>query len=813
MWSFLVRFILRNRLTNLIVILLMTVFMGYLATRVQLSYEFNSMLPADDSTRVVYDQFKQQFGEDGSVMFIGIQDKDLYKLEQFNDWYDLTYDLKKIDGVQEVVSVARIFNLIKNDSTHKFDFKPVVGEKPTTQAEVDSLKTLIYSLPFYDGLLLNKESGVSMLMVTLDKEKVNSNARFKLINGVTDRVEIFANKYKIETHYSGLPYIRMVTSKMVQNELIWFTLVSLLIAALVLFFYLRSLKTIVFPLLIVVFGAIWVIGLTALFGFKITILTGVIPPLIIIIGIENCIFLVNKYHFEYRNHGNKVKALSRIVQRVGFATLLTNATTAVGFATFLITGNKMLFEFGLIASVSIIVLYVMTLFLIPIFFSYLKPPSSRQTKHLDNKSVQGIVEFIVHLVQHRRKVIYGIAIIVVGIGVYGMTKLTTTGRIVDDISKKDKLYTDLMFFEQHFKGVLPFEISIDTKKKKGVMNLGTLKRIDRLQDSLAKYPELSRPLSVVEVVKFAKQAFYGGDPTMYSMPNNNEMVFMVDYLPEFKTEKKTILNNFVDTTLSKTRISVQMANIGTGDIQRIKDDLRPKIDSIFSADKYNVEITGTSVVALKGNDYLVGNLKSSLIFAIIVIALLMALLFSSAKMVTLSIIPNLIPLIMTAGMMGFLGISIKPSTIIIFSVALGIAVDNAILFLSRYRHELRNRKGDIKECVEAALRETAYSMVYSSSVLFLGFSIFIFSSFGGTQAMGYLISFTLFIAMLCNLFLLPSLLVTFGKSATTKAFEKPVLPILDEEEEDVTIGQTSEFQEDEETPDQINEPEKDNQNL
>lgn len=808
MWSFLVRFILRNRLTNLIVILLLTGFMGYMASRVQLSYEFNSMLPASDSTRVIYDRFLKQFGQDGSVMFIGIKDKDLFKLEKFNDWYDLTYDLKKIDGVQEVVSNARIFQLLKNDSTHKFDFKPVVDKKPATQAEADSLQKLIYSLPFYDGLLLNKEEGVHLLMVTMDKDKINSNARFRLINGVTDRVEQFTGKYQIETHYSGLPYIRMVTSRMVQKELIWFTLVSLAIAALVLLFYFRRLKTIIFPLLIVAFGAVWVLGLTALFGFKITILTGVIPPLIIIIGIENCIFLVNKYHFEYRNHGNKVKALSRIVQRVGFATLLTNATTAVGFATFMITGNNMLFEFGLVASVSIMVLYIMSLFLVPIFFSYLKPPSKRETRHLENRSVHGIVSFIVRVVQQRRPVIYVIAVIVVAAGVFGMTRLKATGRIVDDISHKDKLYTDLMFFEKNFKGVLPFEISIDTKKKKGVMSLGTLKRIDRLQDSLAKYPEFSKPLSVVEVVKFAKQAFYGGDPEMYAMPNNNEMMFMVDYLPEFKTEKKTILNNFVDTTLSKTRISVQMANIGTFEIKKIMDDLKPKIDTIFNPEKYDVAITGTSVVALKGNEYLVGNLKSSLIFAIIIIALLMALLFSSAKMVILSIIPNLIPLVMTAGMMGYLGIPIKPSTIIIYSVALGIAVDNAILFLSRYRHELRHRKGDFTKCVESALKETAYSMVYSSSVLFIGFSIFIFSSFGGTQAMGYLISFTLFIAMLCNLFLLPSLIISFGRKGTTRAFEKPVLPILDEEEEDVAIGSSSEFNEEEESRQDLNNNEK-----
>ncbi len=795
MWSFLVRLILRNRLVNLIVIIVLTGVMGFYASKVQMSYEFAEMLPATDSTRIIYKQFKEQFGEDGSVMFIGVRDSSFFDLEHFNAWFDLTQEIKKIEGVQEVLSITKVFQLIKDDSLKKFDFRPVVSEKPKTQEELDSLRALIYSLPFYDGLLFNRETDVNLLMITLDKARVNSNYRFTLIGGIQEKIEAHAAKFNIEPHYSGLPYIRTVTSEKVKNELLLFTLLSLLIAAIILFLYFRSFKAVLFPLLIVSAGAVWVLGTVSLLGYKISILTGIIPPLIIIIGIENCIFLLNKYHFEYKSHGNKVKALSRIVQRVGFATLLTNLTTAVGFATFLITGNRLLFEFGLVASVNIVVLYILSLFLIPIFFSYLKPPGARHTKHIENKSVGRIVEVIVGLVQKRRLAIYIIAILMVAGGVFGVTRLTTTGNIVDDISKKDKLYTDLLFFEEHFHGVMPFEISIDTKKKKGVMNLGVLRKIDRLQDSLAVYPELSKPLSVAEVVKFAKQAFYNGDESMYELPNNNEMLFMVDYIPEYNKKKKTILNNFVDSTLSKTRISVQMANIGTRDIQRIKDDLRPKIDSIFNPEKFDVHITGTSVVFLKGTDYLVGNLKTSLIFAVIIISILMALLFTSARMVLISLIPNLIPQIMTAGMMGYLGIPIKPSTILIFSIALGISVDNAILFLSRYRQELRNKHWDIRQCVVSALRETSYSMVYSSSVLFLGFSIFIFSSFGGTQAMGYLISFTLFIAMLCNLLLLPSLLLSFGKKATTKAFEEPVLPILEEEEEDVNIEYIDEINE------------------
>jgi hypothetical protein len=760
--------------------------MGYKALNVKLSYEFVEMLPSTDTTLVEYHNFKKMFGEDGSVMFVGIQDSNVFKLNEFNDFYDLTYQIKAIDGVRDMVSIARMFYLTRNDSLKKFDFKPVIKDKPKTQAELDSLKNLIYSLRFYDGLLFNQKTNVTLLMITLDKKKINSENRFKLIDAIKSKTEAFSQKYKTQVHYSGLPYIRTVTSKIIKNELILFTLLALLVVGIILFLYYRSFKAVFVPLLVVVICVIWVLGTVAIFGFEITILTGIIPPLIIIICTENCIFLINKYHFEYKQHGNKVKALSRIVQRVGFATLLTNATAATGFAAFIITQNKLLTEFGIVASLNIFALYIISLFLVPILFSYFPPPTAKQVKHLDNTFTNRIVKKIVFSVENRRKLIYIISVAVLIAGLYGTTKLKVTGRMVDDIGKNTVLYQDLLFLAKNFKGAMPLEISIDTKKKKGVLSLSTLKKIDRLQDSLRNYPELSRPLSVVEVVKFAKQAFYNGDSSMYSLPNSNEMVFMIDYLPKFGKQKKTIVNSFIDSSLQVTRISVQMANIGTREIQRIRDDLKPKIDSIFNPQKYNVNITGTSVVFLKGTDFLVNNLGTSLIFAIIMIAVIITFLFTSARIVIISLLANILPQIITAGMMGYIGISIKPSTILIFSIALGISIDNAILYLSRYRQQLSMRKWNIHECVVEALKETSFSMIYSSSVLFLGFSIFAFSSFGGTQSMGYLISLTLFIAMFCNLFLLPSLLLTFGKRGTPKSFKKPVLNILEEDKTDIT---------------------------
>jgi hydrophobe/amphiphile efflux-3 (HAE3) family protein len=806
MWKYIIRIILRQRVAVLIVLGLLTAFMAWQATQIKMSYEMALMLPESDSTVIKYNRFKKLFGQDGSVLYLGIQDPKIGQLAHFNDWYDLTQELKEVDGVEESLSLAKAFILIKDDSLKKFLIRPVFKERPKTQHELDSLLELVYNQPFYDGLLFNKETGATLMAVTLNKNKINSKNRFELLDDIISKVKIYEKESNIKVHYSGLPYIRTISSKMIKDELLMFTLLTLLVASFMLYFFFRSFKAVFYPMLIVIISVIWTLGFLQVFGYKITILTGILPPLIIVLAVENNIFLLNKYHSEYKNHHNKIKALSRMIQRVGAAMLLTNLTTAVGFAAFIITRNEMLTEFGIVASLSIMMVFVLSLFLIPVFFSFVSAPGAKHVKHLERKGLHSLVEGIVKLVTGYRSIVYIITIVTVAFGIYGMTLMKTTGNVVDDIPQDHPMYQDLLFFEKQFNGILPFEIMIDTKKPRGVMKMATLKRISKLQDTLATYPAFSKSVSVADVVKIVKQAYYGNDPDKYSLPNKYEQAFILKYLPKDMNPgkgKRTILNSFVDTNMQITRISVQMANLSSPEIRALRADLRPKIDSLFKPNRYEVTLTGTSVVFLEGTTYLTDNLIYSLILAIIVIGFIMALLFNSFKMVSIALISNLIPQLMTVALMGYFGIPLKPSTILIFSIALGISVDNTIHYLSRYRMELKLNNFNIKISVINALRETANSMIYSSIVLFLGFSVFMLSSFGGTQSLGKLISFTLLTAMLSNLVLLPSLLLTLDKRLTTKAFQEPFLEIYDEEEDiELDFLEIEKVEDDSETEDE-----------
>ena len=784
MWSYLARFSLRNRRAIIFVFTGITIFMAYFAAQVKITYEFAKLLPDDDSAFVDYQNFKGKFGEDGAVMVIGLQDPNFFELNKFNDWYELSAGIKKIDGIQEVVSLGRIYTLKKNDSIGSFDFKSLFAEKPKTQLELDSLKKEVYNLTFYDGFIFSKDSSATLMAITFDKSKLNTKNRLAMVDTIKMRADAFEAKYKTKLHFSGLPYIRTVIARKIASEMGMFLGLAFLVTAIILLVFFRSTTPVVVSVLMVIIGVIWSFGTIVLLGYKITVLSGLIPPLIIVIGIPNCILLLNKYHTEYGKYGNQARALTRMVEKIGVSTFFANVTTSIGFAVFCFTNSKILIEFGLVASLNVMGTYVASLLLIPAIFSYLAPPSLKHTKHIDNKTITNILLKIDYWVHNYRRQIYYIVIGLVLISIVGISRIKTIGYVVDDLPKKDAIYTDMRFFERIFHGVLPFEIEVDTKKPNGALALPTLYKINKLQKVFKDYTEFSKPISSVEAVKFANQAYNDGDKKFYMLPGASDMSQIASYVTNSKQKKQGAFKGFVDSTKQHTRISIQMADVGSVRMKQLIKELRPKVDSIFNPKDYHVTLTGNSVMFLKGNDYLIKNLQESVMFAIILIALVMFSLFASLRMVIISILPSIVPLIITAGLMGFFGIPLKASTILVFSIAFGIASDGNMYFLTKYRQEFKLHHYSISKTVSKTLSETGVSMIYTAIILFCGFGIFSFSSFGGTAALGILISITLFVSYCSNLILLPCFLLSLEHRLEIKAIlREPLFEILDEEDD------------------------------
>jgi len=784
MWKQFARIILHHRIIILLLIASFTTYMAYRAQNVELDYNYVALLPEDNPYFIEFENFKKNFGEDANLGIIGIQDSNFFQLEKFNDWKSLQDSIKTIHGVIEVLSVANAIDVTKNAKIKKFEAKSIFGKKISSQEVLDSLAETFKNRPFYNGLIYNDSSSVILMAITMDKDVINSKAREKTIDLIEKHANEFGKKHDLHIHFSGLPYSRTKISLLIKKELFMFIFLAMFVTAIILYMFFRSFKVVMFSMLIVAIGVIWAVGSMDLFDYRITILTGMIPPLIIVIGIPNSVYLLNKYHKEYKRHGNKIKALHTIIRKVGNATFLTNLTTALGFATFIITGNNFLIEFGVIASLNIMGIFILSVTLIPIFFSYLPPPKDRHIKHLDYKLVNKFIEKLVWLVSNKRKLIYGIVTFIVLLGVYGITLIETEGYIIDDIPHDHPVYTDLKFLESNIGGVMPLEITIDTKKKKKVFQYKTLEKMETFIKRLEEIDDLSKPTSIVDAIKFARQAYYNGSKTAYKLPSKRELPFIIDYLPKQKdNDNFNILNSFVDENSQITRISYRLNDIGTIQNKVVADKITKIAAEIFPEDKYHVGVTGSSIIFTQGTNFLVSNLLTSLALAITLIAFFMASMFTSLRMIVISLIPNFIPLLFTAAIMGYFGIPIKPSTVLVFSIAFGISVDNAIHFLAKYRQELIVTGGIIQKATINSLRETGVSIIYTAGILFFGFGIFTVSQFGGTQALGLLVSITLLIAMLSNLIFLPTLLLTLKHTVSNKI--KPLIDINENGDDEV----------------------------
>jgi len=864
MWKKIADFILRNRFFILGLITLITVFFAYHAiTGLKLENKYGIVLPKNSPTTENYKKFKALFGEDGGALIIGIQTDSLYTEENFLKWKELGDSILQFDGVESVVSEATLFSIRNDTSAAKFEINRIFSDITYQEKSIDSIRREIKQNPLYKGLLYSEKGNVSLMMVAIDETFLSDKTK---MNVVLD-IEKLSQKYEVnfgKIHFAGLPHLRVQISKRILGEMIFFVVLSLLVTSCLLFLFFRSFRVVLICLIVVCIAVIWSLGSVAFLEFRLSSLMALLPALMIVIGVPNCIFLMTKFHQEMKEHGNKVKALSLVIQKIGTATFLTNFTTAIGFLTFAFTNSNHLMEFGIVASTNIMMVFLLSLCILPTLTSFFNPPKARHLKHLDRKFAVGMLNFIVEIVQKRRKLIYFVSLIIVLISLYGLTKIKLTGNITSDLPKEDSIYKDVKFMEKHFGGAIPFEIMISYKESGRLMSKSTLTKVAEIQALLQNDSLFSRSISPVDFVKLINMSYYGNNPDKYTLIANRDRLRLKKYVDNLAVSNINgggfSLKDLVDTTTCTIRIRCQMKDIGSNEVHdkvkslkiQVDEILNPTkrdierlyksckasnqkkgsnyIDSIFEANSsiasgvgaiyaqkypkletqfsnnpdfirryysekdflpnlrkainreyFDVIYTGVSVVASDGTRYLVNNLISSLIFAIICIGVLMALLFRSWRMVLISMIPNIIPLIVTAGIMGFFGIPLKASTLLIFSIAFGISIDDTIHFLSKYRQELKNKQWDLKSCVLIAIRESGLGMFYTSIVLFCGFSVFAFSQFGGTQALGILISITLLVAMVNNLILLPALLLSMDKLITTKSFKEPYFEAYNED--------------------------------
>jgi hypothetical protein len=866
MWQFIAQRVLRNRFGIIAVIVALTgVFLYFAATNLKLDNKYGNMLPKDSPAQRDYLKFKSLFGEDGGTLVFAIQDGDLYQPEKIQLWRELGQRIDSVPGVTNVVSEANLIRLVNDTTNKKFTVETIMGDHDFNEALGQELENTIRQNPLYEGVIFNDEAKVSLMLISVDEEYLSDPKKAKVVLQI-EEIALEYEQHFGRIRFAGLPHIRVVIAKRIMNEMYIFIGLAILVTSILIFIFFRSLRIVLICNTVVFIAVIWSLGTIGMFGFNLSILMALIPPLMIVIGIPNCIFLMTKFHQEIVVHGNKMKAIQRIIVKIGNATFLTNLTTALGFSTFIFTNSDKLIQFGIIASINIMALFILSITIIPILVSWNKLPKARHLKHLQNKYTSILLDKFIRLSTHKRPLVYTVTAILIAVSLVGLSKVEATGNLTGDLPEGDSILEDVNFISEHFGGAIPFEIMVEYKEPGRLLSKNTLTRLEQVQELLDEKGMFSKSLSIVDMMKFINMSFYGNSPQRYKLMTNQDLRFIKPYIDKFRDEYESEgvfgLKELLDTNAMVLRIRSQMLDLGSYEIADLGKELNTEIDAILNPDKakledlydnlekgdfkayqviamehknvisklgkelaqgdealmfqfdenpsliesykdkpaflpamrkaidnqyYNFTLTGTSVVAAEGTQYLVKNLLTSLFFAIMIISILMALLFRSWRMVVASLIPNFIPLIVTAGVMGFFHIPIKPSTILVFSIAFGISVDDTIHFLAKYRMELKTRAWAQGACVVNALKETGLSMFYTSIILFCGFNMFSLSQFGGTQALGMLVSLTLIVAMVTNLVLLPSILLSLQRWLNTKSFQEPYFQFL-EEEEDIELG-------------------------
>lgn len=792
-WDSVSNLILKNRILIIALLALATSFFISQWQYIKFSNTEANLLPDNHEVNLEYLDFTDKFGEEGNLIVIGVKDSLLFTTENLNAWNNLSKVLKDTSFVESVIAIGDLQKLKKDKKKQQFYLEPFIKDTIKSDIELISIKKELFEkYPFYDEFLFNTKTKSVRTAIHLKKSIVNEPGREAYINNIlVPKVKSFESKYNLDIKISGMPYVRTKNAENIKSEISTFVILALIITSIIFFLFFRSYRATFISLFVVMIGVVWTVGILGLFitntppgDFEISVLTGLIPPLIIVIGIPNCIFLINKYQHEVNKHGNKAKSLQKVITKIGNATLMTNVTTASGFATFIITNSKLLKEFGIVASLSILAIFILCILIIPIIYSFLPIPEEKHLEHLNRTWINSLGDWIEKTVKKSKINIYIISVLLLVTSIIGIYQIRISGSIIDDMPQKADWFDDIMFYEKEFNGIMPLEILINTKRKKGVTKLSTIKKMSKIEDVILEIPELSKPISMVSLVKYSKQAYYNGNPKYYQVPTSQENSFILSYAKNSTSGSDVdLIKNYVDSTGQYTRITAFMKDMEIEKMEEIEKKLNYEISKIMPSNNFEVSITGKAYLFQKGTKYLVKNLIISLSLAIFLIALLMAYMFRSLKMIFISLIPNLLPLIVTAGLMGYLGVAIKPSTILIFSIAFGIAVDDTIHFLAKYRQELITNNWEVKKSVYNALRETGVSMFYTSIVLFFGFSVFTVSNFGGTVALGALVSATLLFAMLSNLLLLPSMLLSLeGSIANEKVLKEPLIKIIEDED-------------------------------
>jgi len=721
------------------------------ASEIKTDFDLENFYPKSDPTVQSYRLLENEFGRDDNVIMIGFKNDSLFTKKELLEFKTLIDSLTEIENISEVRSIWSAEEMVNINGNLKFD--PFLDED-SLDSKINNIKSRITSDSFAEGFLINKEGNTTAFFLEIDEE----NNTYETRNAIISDLQITLDKYpNLEFKISGIPYFRNQYVNILNEEVIFYISFSSVLIILLLWYLYRSISGIFIPMLIVWFTVLFTVAAITLTGGYLEIMSSTIAPILLCVGVADSIHMISKFDDAVQSGLKKKKAIIEMLVTLGSATFLTSITTAIGFGTLMTSSVVPMKRFGIYTAIGILIAYTITILFLPAILKLTK--INKVFKDNGGKLYGWIGMKLTQLSgfnKNNYKAISYTSLIICALVSLGIFHLQVNGRVFDDVSRDSVLIKDSNFFSDNLAPAFPLEFVIDTKNFEGITDPDFLQKVNQLQNHLLSYPEIQRATSFTTLLEELHEVMSPEQAQTSTLPKNRDLI--AQYLLLLEITDNDILNNVTDFDYQKLRIAAQTEDAGSKRINEIRDSVSTFIDQKFQDEE--ITITGSTILSANLVGKMVYSLASSIGLAFICISFLMAFLFKDWKMVIISLIPNIMPLVLIAGVMGFLGVDIKPSTAVIFTIAFGIAVDDTIHYLARFRIELKRGLG-LQQALEVTTQKTGRAIIITSIILLLGFGTLITSEFTSTTLMGILVSATIFFAVIADLVVLPALFYWF----------------------------------------------------
>ncbi len=750
----LANFIVKYRIPLFTILMILFILSALVARKVQFDFSPKTIFMTKDPELDFLEKFEETFSpSDNLVYVLLLHDKNVFNYESLKAIQKMTQEIENLEGIDNVLSLTNA-NLIEG-TQDGFNIVTPLENIPKDPKELKKIEERFLHEPLVVKQLISRDAKATVIIAQFDSEHTEDNQRKPIIEKIEKIVK--ANRDHLKVYFGGMPVISKAYADILKHDLIVFTSLAMLINIIVLILIFRNFHGVIIPLGVVIISTIMTIALAVITGQKLNALNNIIPPFLLVYGLADSIHQINRYYEEVPRYPKKLDAIRAMLAAMALACLMTSVTTAVGFAANYTAKISIVKKFGLLAAGGVMIAYVVTIIFVPSMLSFFKKPDIWIKRELESGLLGKILVKISGINERHTRLVLLLAILTVALSILGITHMRIEHRMLQELKADHPVSVANRTMEKHLSGIIPLEIAVYSNEPDRMKDPELLKKLDKLEEFIEKQEGVSNVISFMDLLKRMNQAFHNDDPKYYKIPDDKNLI--AQYLLLYSMSGgQDLTGKLITEDYSKMRISIRTKDYGSKWFFNLLKKVKRYQKQLKLPPDVKIHYTGSSLIVNKALDHVVKDLMSSFIVAFFLVFLLVFIEFGSVRLAALSMIPTTLPMIFTMGFMGFVGIPLRMSTVVIFSISMGIAIDNVIHYIARYREELREGLG-YHTAMYKTIITSGRAIVSTTFLVVAGFLILVTSNFVATIDLGLLGSITIFVGLISALFFLPVLIL------------------------------------------------------